>query len=327
MRLTAAISFAPEKPLSNARPSKRRLPPLVALRTFEVAARHLSLTLAADELCVTPAAVSHQIRTLEAHLGVSLFRRSGRAIALTEAGQALLPGIRSGFEMLGEAVGQLEGLNEVSVLTVSVAPSFAVKWLLPRLERFQQRHPTIDVRVVATSQLANFSTDNVDLALRYGDGQYPELAAERLLGESVLVVGSPALVTQHRLRQPKDIAKVTLLHDESPDDDRSCPTWQGWLREKGAGQVDAARGPRFTQSSLVIDAAIQGRGVALAKSTLVADDLRDGRLQALFDDPKPVEFAYYIVAPQRLLGLPKVTAFVDWLRGEAAGVPPAGNEP
>ena len=321
-----AIRFAPEKPLSNARPSKRRLPPLVALRTFEVVARHLSLTLAADELCVTPAAVSHQIRTLEAHLGVPLFRRVGRNIALTDAGQLFLPGIRAGIEMLGEAVGQLEGLNQASVLTVSVAPSFAVKWLVPRLDRFQQLHPGIDVRVAATTQLANFNTDNVDIAIRYGNGRYPDLMVEHLLAEAVIPVCSPALFREKQLQRPKDLATATLLHDDSPDSDPTCPNWQAWLRARGVSEIDIARGPRFTQSSLVLDAAVQGRGVALAKATLVEDDLRVGRLVKLFEEPQPVDFAYYIVVPHRLAALPKVAAFVNWLRAEAAGLPAAGNE-
>ncbi len=318
MRPAQVMTFAPEGNAAG-RPSRRRLPPLVALRTFEVVARHLSLVQAADELCVTPAAVSHQIRTLEAHLGVPLFRRAGRSIVLTDAGQTFLPGIRGAFEMMGEAVGQLEGLNQASMLTVSVAPSFAVKWLMPRLDRFQKLHPNIDVRVAATTQLSNFTSDNVDIAIRYGKGGYPDLAVEHLLSEAVIPVCSPVLLKERQLQRPKDLFAVTLLHDDSPDSDPTCPNWQAWLRARGATNVDVARGPRFTQSSLVLDAAIQGGGVALAKATLVENDLREGRLLKLFEDPQPVDFAYHIVAPQRLLSLPKVAAFAAWLRSEAAG--------
>lgn len=318
MRQPVAVKFAPNGPPTGRPGSKRRLPPLVALRTFEVVARHLSLIRAADELCVTPAAVSHQIRTLEAHLGMALFRRSGRNIVLSEAGQACLPGIRDGFERLSDAIAQLETLGEGGVLTVSVAPSFAVKWLVPRLDRFQQQHPAIDVRVAASNQLANFASDNVDLAIRYGSGRYPELRVERLLQEAIFPVCSPELAQQLKLKTPHDLAATTLLHDDSPDEDQSCPTWQMWLRAAGAHDVDGNRGPRFTQSSLVLEAALHGRGVALAKATLAEADLHKGRLIRLFDDETPLDFAYYIVGPQRKLALPKVAAFVEWLRAEAA---------
>jgi len=296
------------------RQAKKRLPPLMSLRTFEVVARHLSLIKAADELCVTPAAVSHQIRTLEAHLGLALFRRNGRSIILTDAGQACLPGIRDGFERLSDAISQLETLGEGGVITVSVAPSFAVKWLVPRLDRFQEQFPNVDVRVAASNQLANFANDNVDVAIRYGSGRYPDLEVERLLPEAIFPVASPELAA--RLKTPADLASVTLVHDDSPDDDQSCPTWQMWLRAAGFSDVDWNRGPRFTQSSLVLEAALHGKGVALAKATLAEADLKAGRLVRLFGDTTPIDFAYYIVGPQRKLKLPKVAAFIDWLREE-----------
>lgn len=292
------------------------LPPLTALRAFESAARHRSLKKAAEELNVTPAAVSHQIRTLEAHLGLPLFRRAGRSIILTDAGQACLPGIRDGFERLSEAISQLETLGEGGVLTVSVAPSFAVKWLVPRLDRFQEKFPGIDVRVAASNQLANFANDNVDLAIRYGSGRYPDLEVERLLPEAIFPVASPELAA--KLKLPTDLAQVTLLHDDSPDDDQSCPSWQMWLRAAGIQDVDWNRGPRFTQSSLVLEAALHGKGVALAKATLAQADLQAGRLVRLFGDQTPIDFAYYIVGPQRKLKLAKVSAFIDWLRSETA---------
>lgn len=313
-----AVRAAPAAAVPSSRPgrspAKKRLPPLMSLRTFEVVARHLSLIKAADELCVTPAAVSHQIRTLEAHLGLALFRRNGRSIILTDAGQACLPGIRDGFERLSDAISQLETLGEGGVITVSVAPSFAVKWLVPRLDRFQEQFPNVDVRVAASNQLANFANDNVDVAIRYGSGRYPDLEVERLLPEAIFPVASPELAA--RLKTPDDLASVTLVHDDSPDDDQSCPTWQMWLRAAGINDVDWNRGPRFTQSSLVLEAALHGKGVALAKATLAEADLKAGRLVRLFGDQTPIDFAYYIVGPQRKLKLPKVAAFIDWLRGE-----------
>ncbi len=317
-------------PLKGAAPGKRsagrtgarRLPPLVSLRAFEVVARHLSLAKAAEELCVTPAAVSHQIRTLEAHLGLPLFHRSARGLSLTDAGQACLPGIRDGFEHLSNAISQIDSLGEAGVLTVSVAPSFAVKWLVPRLDRFQAQFPAIDIRVAASNQLANFANDQVDLAIRYGAGRYPDLAVERLLQESVFPVASPELLARVPIATPADLQSVTLLHDDSPDDDQSCPTWQMWLRAAGEPGLDFNRGPRFTLSSLVLEAALHGKGVALAKAALAEADLKSGRLVRLFagQTETPIDFAYYIVGPRRKMALPKVRAFVEWLRQEAGGM-------
>lgn len=301
--------------------AKRRLPPLGALRSFEAVARHMSIIRAADELCVTPAAVSHQIRVLESHLGQPLFRRTGRGILLTDAGQACLPGIRDGFERLNGAIQQIDLFGETGVLTVSVAPSFAVKWLVPRLDRFQERHPGIDIRVAASNQLTDFSTDNVDLAIRYGSGRYPGLTVERLLREKIFPVCSPELLAAAPLETPADLARHSLLHDDSPDDDQSCPTWQMWLRAAGVKDIDWNRGPRFTQSSLVLEAAIHGKGIALAKATLAESDLAAGRLVRLFSADQPVDFAYYIVGPEMKVALPKVAAFIEWLRDEAGTAP------
>jgi LysR family glycine cleavage system transcriptional activator len=296
----------------------RRLPPLNALRAFEAAARHLSLSRAADELSVTPAAVSHQIRTLEDHLGVALFRRDGRSLLLTDAGQACLPGIREGFERLSSAIDEIDSLGMAGVLTVSVAPSFAAKWLVPRLDRFQAKHPEIDVRVSASMQVTDFSRDDVDLAIRYGAGRYPDLVVEKLLEESVFPVCSPGLLKEKGLIDtPEALRNHTLLHDDSPDNDESCPTWAMWLKAAGV-EVDASRGPRFNQSSLVIEAAVLGKGVALAKATLAAADLAEGKLVKPFPVNAPVGFAYYVVCPKAKLNLPKVALFRDWVRAEAA---------
>ncbi len=297
----------------------RRLPPLNALRAFEAAARHLSLSRAADELSVTPAAVSHQIRTLEDHLGVPLFRRDGRSLLLTDAGQACLPGIREGFERLSSAIDEIDSLGMAGVLTVSVAPSFAAKWLVPRLDRFQAKHPEIDVRVSASMQVTDFSRDDVDLAIRYGAGRYPDLVVEKLLEESVFPVCSPGLLKEKGpIETPEALRHHTLLHDDSPDNDESCPTWVMWLKAAGV-EADASRGPRFNQSSLVIEAAVLGKGVALAKATLAATDLAEGRLVKPFPVNAPVGFAYYVVCPKAKLNLPKVSLFRDWLRVETTG--------
>ncbi|HEY1941656.1 MAG TPA: transcriptional regulator GcvA [Roseiarcus sp.] len=295
----------------------RTLPPLNALRAFEAAARHMSLTLAAAELHVTPAAISHQVRLLEDHIGLPVFERNGRGLALTDAGAAGLRDLREGFARLSDAMDAIASLGEAGALTVSVAPSFAAKWLLPRLGAFERLHPEIDVHVSASMNLVDFARDRVDVAVRYGPGGYPDVFFEKLLTETVIPVCSPALLEGRMLRAPRDLLDLPLLHDDSPDNDPSCPSWDMWLRAAGVEGADVERGPRFNQASLVIEAAILGRGVALAKSALAASDLRAGRLVRPIETERPVDFAYYFVAPQPKLNLPKVVYFRDWLRREA----------
>lgn len=305
---------------------RRPLPSLNALRAFEAASRHMSISLAADELCVTPAAISHQIRQLEDHFGLSLFERSGRGLMLTDAGQAGLKDLREGFERLCAAMDAVDQLGETGVLSISAAPSFALKWLLPRLDSFTRAHPAIDVRVVAAAELTDFTRDRVDMAIRFGAGHYPDLVSERLLDERLIVVCAPEL--QRRLlpfRRPEELARVTLLHDDGPETDRSCPDWERWLREAGIEDVDAARGPRFNQSSLVIEAAALGRGVALAKATLAEGELASGRLVPLFGYSQPLDFGYHVVATRAKMNLPKVAQFCTWLGAEAEIARKAGR--
>lgn len=301
-------------------PTRRPLPPLNALRAFEAAARHLSLSLAANELHVTPAAISHQVRLLEDHIGLPVFERNGRGLVLTDAGAAGLRDLREGFARLSDAMDAIASLGETGALTVSVAPSFAAKWLLPRLESFEREHPEIDVHVSASMHLVDFARDRVDVAVRYGAGGYADVFFEKLLPEAVIPVCSPRLLRGRTLRSPRDLLDLTLLHDDSPDNDPSCPNWDMWLRAAGVDAPDAEveRGPRFNQASLVIEAAILGRGVALAKSALAAADLQAGRLARPIGAERPVDFAYYFVAPRAKLNLPKVVYFRDWLRRQAA---------
>ena len=296
----------------------RPLPPLNALRAFEAAARHLSFTKAAAELHVTPAAIGQQVKLLEDHLGVALFRRLHRALMLTEAGQMCLPGVRDGFDRLTEAMARLSQLEDAGVLTVSVAPSFASKWLVPRLDTFQAAHPEIDVHIAASMQVVDFSSGEVDLAIRYGGGRYEGLSVERVMTETVLPVCSPQLLKgEHAITTPESLRHHTLIHDMSPDNDPSCPDWRMWLRASGVADVDWNRGLRFNQSSLVIEAAVSGRGVALAKSALAEADLKAGRLVRPFDRDLPIEFAYYLVCPPHKAELRKVRVFRDWLMGAA----------
>ncbi len=269
---------------------------------------------------MSPAAISHQLRLLEDFIGMPVLGRSGRGIALTDAGHAALPHIQQGFASFQGAIDAIESLGETGALNVSVAPSFASKWLLPRLHEFQSQHPEIDVNVSASMTLVDFARDAVDVAIRYGGGSYAELHSEKLLSESVFPVCSPALLKGERpLKSLADLTHHVLLHDDSPDNDPSCPGWDMWLRAAGHTEIDSARGPRFNQASLVLEAAILGRGVALAKATLADADVKSGRLVRLFSTEVPVNFGYYMVAPKAKLNLPKVSFFRDWLRGEATG--------
>ena len=244
-----------------------------------------------------------------------VLERAGRGIALTDAGRAALIHIQGGFAQFQSAMDAIDALGETGMLNVSVAPSFASKWLLPRLHKFQTLHPQIDVNVSASVQLVDFTRDSVDVAIRYGGGSYAELHSEKLLAESVYAVCSPDLLRSATgLKSLGDLANQTLLHDDSPDNDPSCPGWDHWLRAAGHGEFDTARGPRFNQASLVLESAILGRGIALAKSTLAGSDIKAGRLVRLFSTEVPVNFAYYLVAPKSKLNLPKVSHFRDWLR-------------
>jgi LysR family glycine cleavage system transcriptional activator len=299
----------------------RNLPPLNSLRAFETAARHLSFTKAAEELHVTPAAISHQIKALEEQMGVPLFRRLTRALRLTEAGQAALPSLRDGFDKLADGVDLLRAHDESGAITVSLDPSFAAKWLVPRLDRFRAAHPDLDVRLDATDKLADFQRDNVDLAIRYGGGNYPGLEVERLLSEEIFPVCSPKLLEGPApLAQPGDLRHHTLIHLEWGSEDVTAPTWRMWLLAAGVHDIDFTRGPVFSMTSLALQAAIEGQGVALASSFLVADDLAADRLVVPFDLSvcDPLDFAYHIVVPKRTADLPKVVAFKTWLLDEIA---------
>ena len=298
------------------------VPPLNALRVFEAAARHLSFTKAADELNVTPGAVSQQIKTLEEFIGAKVFRREKRALLLTDEAQASLPVLRDGFDRLEEAGKILMSRADVGRLTVSVAPSLAAKWLVPRLDAFQEIHPEIDVLVSADMDVVDFAVDDVDLAIRYGSGGYTGLVVERLMSETIVPVCSPRLlVGDNPLKSPADLAHHALLHDRSPDKDDSIPTWSMWLKAAGVDGVDGKRGLKFNQSSLVIEAAVAGRGVALAKSALALADLEAARLVIPFDLTTPSSFAYYIVHPSSKSGAAPVEAFKSWLLEEAKSTP------
>ena len=290
----------------------RRLPPLNALRAFEAAARHLSFTRAAAELHVTQTAISHQIKALEERLGVRLFRRLPRGLLLTEAAQRLLPPVRDAFDQIAAATERLAVSGSGATLTVSVLPSFAAKWLVPRLGRFRAAHPDLDLRISSSSELVDFARDDVDVGIRMGSGVYPGLRVERLFGEALVPVCSPVLREgPHPLRRPEDLARHVLLHDED------YAGWELWLRLAGVPGVPARRGPVFTDSGVVVQAAAEGQGVALARRVLAAGDLAAGRLIQPFDVSIPHDLAYYLVCPEATAEQPKIAAFRDWLLAES----------
>jgi LysR family glycine cleavage system transcriptional activator len=297
---------------------RRRLPPLNALRAFEAAARHLNFSRAADELAVTPGAVSQQIQNLEDYVGAALFKRTPKGLLLTDAAQTALPALREAFDRLAEAASLLTAAVDGRRLTVSVAPSFAAKWLVPRLGLFEAAHPQVDVWLSADMEVVDFALGEIDLAIRYGAGRYPGLEVVKLMSETVIPVASPELLEANPITTPGDLASQILLHDGSPDADDSCPDWSMWLAARGIKGVDGTRGPRFNQSSLVIEAAAGGRGVALAKRALAQADLDAGRLVAPLQDATAVDFAYFVVHPKAKGRLPQVKAFVSWIAAQAA---------
>lgn len=298
-----------------------RLPPMSTLRAFEAAARHLSFTKAAEEIFVTQAAVSHQIKTLEEAVGVKLFLRFNRALQLTPEGQRFLLAVRDALAVLSKAVDALQVAEATGRFTVSVLPSFAGGWLMPRLTRFRTLHPEIDIRLDATERLVDFAREDVDAGIRYGDGQYAGLTAIHFLTEDYAPVCAPSLLAdpERPLIVPEDLRRHTLLHDDMQ------PNWAMWLREAGVTGVNPDRGPWFSHSDLAVRAAIDGQGVALGRSVLTADALADGRLVRPFDIALPGEYAYYFVYPVEAAERPKIKAFRDWLLLEAAGTGRAGT--
>lgn len=295
-------------------------PPLAALRTFEVAARHLSFTKAAAELHVTQGAVSQQIKQLEANLGFALFNRGARGLSLTEKGEALAETAHSVFRRLFDKVEELQQPGDGGILTVSASPSLAVKWLIPRLGRFHALHPDIDVRIKPSGLRIDVEAEagTIDMAIRFGQGPFPGLDATVIMHETVFAVCSPDLLTKGLpLRRPSDLENHTLLHSESTRMEvNSMANWEVWLGILGVPGVDPGQGPSFPNSYMLIQAAIHGQGVALTWATLADDDLRAGRLVRLFDRSIEGSMAYFVLTTKAAAGKPKVAAFRDWLVAE-----------
>lgn len=295
---------------------------LNALRAFEASARHQSFSAAAAELNVTPAAVGQLVRTLEDSLGTPLFHRSsgGRArLVATEVAERALPDIRAGFDRLSIGFARLKEASPNGVLTVTVSPAFAAKWLLPRIDRFQAAWPDTDVRLDTNLKPVDFVAQRIDIGVRYGGGSWAGLVAEKLMDEEIYPVCSPELLRQkRRLRSPADLAKETLIHDLSVDSHEGFASWDAWLEKAGATTVTTERGMRINNSAAVLQAAIDGHGIALARSVMARDDLAAARLVRLFPEVKFASaLAYYVVYRPESAGQPRLAAFRDWLFSEA----------
>ena len=294
-----------------------RLPSLNGLRAFEAAARHLSFTRAASELNVTQTAISHQIRRLEQELGVRLFVRQNRALELTAEARDYLPGIRAAFNDLRLATDRLLRRDDDHVLTISTLASLAAKWLLPRLATFQEAHPDIDVRITTSTALVDFRTGDVDAAIRYGRGHWPGLRADWLMADELFPVCSPALLTGDKpLRCPEDLANQTLLHTSGGYDD----DWRLWLTAAGLpSSIPKLPGLTFDLILLAVQAAIDGAGVAMGRTSYVEADIAKGRLVVPFKITLPADAGFYLVSPEAKADPPKLKAFRQWLKPPVHG--------
>ncbi|NHB92433.1 transcriptional regulator GcvA [Photorhabdus cinerea] len=292
----------------------KRLPPLNALRVFDAAARHLSFTKAAEELFVTQAAVSHQMKSLEDFLGLKLFRRRNRSLLLTEEGQSYYLDIKEIFTSINEATRKLQARSAKGALTVSLSPSFAIQWLVPRLSGFNLAYPGIDVRIQAVDREEDKLADDVDVAIFYGRGNWPGLRTDRLYAEYLLPVCSPTLLTgENPLKTPADLARHTLLHDSSRRD------WQAYVRQLDMQQqINVQQGPIFSHSAMVIQAAVHGQGVALANNVMARTEIDAGRLVCPFNDVLVSKNAFYLVCHDSQAELGKIAAFRQWVLAQAA---------
>ncbi|MDB5504403.1 MAG: transcriptional regulator, LysR family [Tardiphaga sp.] len=288
-----------------------RLPSLNGLRAFESAARHLSFTNAAAELNVTQTAISHQIKRLEEELGIPLFIRQNRALALTPQARDYLPGVRAAFNDLRLATDRLLRKDNDHVLTVSTLASLAAKWLLPKLSAFQAAHPNIDVRITTSTGMVDFKSGDVDAAIRYGRGHWPGLRADWLTADQLFPVCSPALLQgDWPLRTPQDLAHHTLLHSSGGYDD----DWRLWLTAAGLPtDISKQPGLSFDMIFMTLQAAIDGLGVAVGRTTYVEGDLANGRLVVPFQISLPADAGFYLVSPETASHAPKLVAFREWL--------------
>jgi len=290
----------------------QKTPPLGTLRCFRSAAHCLSFTNAAAELHVTQAAVSHQIKSLEEFLQTPLFVRGNRSLALSEAGKRFLPYVDQMFTVLDQGLDQLKTHGSSNTLTVSLLPSFASRWLVPRLGLFLKSHPDIDFRLAPSRSMTNFQAESIDLAIRYGSGKYPGLKTIHLMDEDIYPVCSPKIMEgSHPLNTPADLVHHVLLHDDGHGD------WRKWLVAAGVNNADPGKGPIYTDSAMAVQSAIEGDGIALARSQLVKDDIARGQLVKPFDISQPSNFSYYIVYPEEQPLSQSAQGFIAWLQEQA----------
>ena len=300
-------------------PTRRPTPPLTWLRSFESAARHCSFKKAAEELHVTPAAISQQIRQLEAYYGTKLFTRQPGSIGLTRIGKLTAPLVQMGFKSLTEACCAIESDRNKEALVVTVPPSFCIKWLVPRLDRFQDRHPGIEVRIDARDELVNFNAGLADVGVRYGDGNYPDLHVEPLVRDAYWPVCSPQLLQRTGgLDHPSQIVHYRLLHVDWPALSWEAPSWDMWLKAAKTHHPDLEKGHRFANEMMAQDAAVSGLGLALASQANAAIDLADGRLVRVLENIQPAnrQFQYYLVRAKAVPPPESAALFCDWLREE-----------
>ena len=297
----------------------RRTIPLETLRFFDAAARHLNFTRAGEELFVTHGAVSQRMKALEEHVGVTLFKRDGRAMRLTKPGQELRVRISAALNDIGRAIEFVRGGDD-RTLTVSVLPAFATRWLIPRLSRFNALHPDVDINIRASQSLIDFDRDGVDLAVRFGAGNWPGLHSEKLLEEELFPVHAPSLKAAARLSEPRQLLDLPLLHDERQP-------WSIWFNSIGIDPPRSLSGPIYSDANLLMEAALAGHGIALARTSFVAPDLDSGRLVRPFNQSAKTKFSHYVVYPIRSEGQEKIARFKEWILGEASKEtqPPSGT--
>jgi LysR family glycine cleavage system transcriptional activator len=284
------------------------LPPLNALRAFESAARHLSFTRAADELHVTQAAISHQVKALEERLGVKLFRRLPRRLLLTDEGQALLPDLHDAFNRLALAVERISARSAAGTLTVSSMTTILMTWLVPRLPRFQEAHPEIDVRLMTTQRLVDFAREDVDVAIRFGNGRWPGVKVERMFGEVLTPLCGKRFI--EGIKSPADLRDLPLIRSTEEDE------WPIWFAAAGVAAAEVTRGPIFDSTKIAVEAAKDGLGIVMGPPTLFADDIAAGRLFQPFALAVETGKSYWFVVPENSAGRPKVKAFRDWIFSE-----------
>lgn len=300
-----------------------RLPPLTSLRAFDAAARHMSFAKAAEELFVTPAALSYQIKQLEEHLGVQLFHRLNRAVELTEEGKAIQPGIAEGFDALRGAIRQLSKIRNTNELTITAGPAFTAKWLAPRFFRFADAHPELELRFVATLRNLDFHRDGVDAAIRFGTSPPPNLYSEVLAEEWLTPVCTPEMAEQ--ISETKRLTGLQLLHDESMEAIKPAPNWKRWAELSGM-EVDWEHGAHFTNADHAVDVALEGGGIALGRIVFVQRYLESGQLAAPFRSAMWAGGQFRFVCPQGDETIPKIATLLGWLRSEIAAVADLAGE-